>query len=288
MTQDPTIEQEDIAGTEEAQNVAEDTETEEKIVVERDVPEVIPEDEEEVAAAPRTDKEKIFDRWQPKTELGRKVKAGQVTNIDSILDKGQRIMEAEIVDTLLPNLNTELLMIGQSKGKFGGGARRVFRQTQKKTPEGNKPSFGTYAVVGDGNGHFGVGYGKSRDTVPAREKAIRNAKLNIMRIQRGYGSWEDAATDPHSIPFTVHGKCGSVEITLKPAPKGKGLVVEKECQKILKAAGIQDIWSKTQGQTRVKVNLIVACIRALKQLTSSKTQPQVEQVAILPEENNNG
>ena len=62
-------------------------------------------------------------------------------------------MEAEILDVLMPNLTTELLLVGQSKGKFGGGQRRVFRQTQKKTREGNKPRFGTFAVVGNEDGY---------------------------------------------------------------------------------------------------------------------------------------
>src|SRR3989338_5399303 len=73
--------------------------------------------------------------WKPKTSLGVKVKNGEITNIDEILDKRLRILEPEIVDMLLPNLATDLLLIGQSKGKFGGGQRRVFKQTQKKTQE---------------------------------------------------------------------------------------------------------------------------------------------------------
>src|SRR3989338_3284600 len=74
--------------------------------------------------------------WKPKTSLGIKVKNGEITTIDEVLDKRWRIMEQEIVDILLPNLQTDLLLIGQAKGKFGGGQRRVFKQTQKKTSEG--------------------------------------------------------------------------------------------------------------------------------------------------------
>ena len=103
-------------------------------------------------------------------------------SVDEILDSGRTILEPEIVDTLL-ELETEMLLIGQAKGKFGGGARRVFKQTQKKTKEGNKPSFASNAVVGNQNGLVGVGYGKSKETVPAREKAIRNAKKNIFKMQ---------------------------------------------------------------------------------------------------------
>ena len=179
--------------------------------------------------------------WQPKTEIGRKVKSGEIKDIDEILGAGRPILEAEIVDALLKT-ESELLLIGQAKGKFGGGQRRVFRQTQKKTREGNKPKFATMAVVGDKNGHVGVGYGKSKETVPAREKAFKDAKLNFIIVRRGTGSWEDQSTEPHSIPFAVEGKCGSYTIKLMPAPKGKGLICDKEVAKVLQMDGVQNVW----------------------------------------------
>lgn len=208
--------------------------------------------------------------WTPKTELGKKVKDDKINKIDFVLDNGMKILESEIVDVLIPNIETELLLIGQAKGKFGGGQRRVFKQTQKKTREGNKPHFSTCAVVGNKNGYVGIGFGKSKETVPAREKSFRNAKLNIIKISRGCGSWQCGCKEPHSVPFKVDGKCGSVVITLIPAPKGTGLKVEKEVQKILTLAGIKDVWSRTKGQTKSKNNLIYACEKALKKLLSTK------------------
>lgn len=208
--------------------------------------------------------------WKPRTSLGIKVKNGEVTSIDYALDKRIKILEPEIVDALLPNIQTDLLMVGQSKGKFGGGQKRVFKQTQKKTQEGNKPKFATFAVVGNENGYVGIGYGKSKETVPAREKAIRQAKLNVVKIRRGCGDWGCGCGDAHTVPFKVTGKAGSVEITLIPAPKGTGLKIEKECSKVLKLAGIKDVWSRTDGQTRSKLNLLVACFAALQQLVQVK------------------
>ncbi len=211
--------------------------------------------------------------WAPVTELGKKVKAGEITDIEDIFNAGERIMEAEIVETLLPDLENELLLVGQAKGKFGGGQRRIFRQTQKKTMEGNKISFLTCAVVGNKNGYVGVSAGKSRETVPARDKSLRKAKLKLNKVRRGCGSWECGCGEPHTIPYAVTGKCGSSIITLKPAPKGKGLCVEKECAKILEMAGIKDVWSTTKGQTKVKTNLINALVAALKQLSEIKIKP---------------
>ena len=208
--------------------------------------------------------------WKPRTSLGIQVKNGEITKIDTILDKRTKILEPEIVDALLPNLTTDLLMVGQSKGKFGGGQKRVFKQTQKKTQEGNKPKFATFAVVGNEDGYVGIGYGKSKETVPAREKAIRQAKMNVIKIRRGCGDWRCGCGDVHTVPFRVSGKAGSVVIILIPAPKGTGLKVEKECQKVLKLAGIKDVWSRTEGQTRSKVNLLFACFKALRQLVLLK------------------
>lgn len=222
----------------------------------------------------RTFRKKIFDKesWQPKTGLGKKVKDNKLTDINEILDFSIKILEPEIVDVLLPNLDMDLLLIGQAKGKFGGGQRRIFKQTQKKTKEGNKPKFTTCAIIGNKNGYVGCGYGSSKETVPAREKAIRNAKLNIIKIKRGCGSWQCNCKEPHSIPFKISGKCSSSFIELIPAPKGTGLVVEKEVSKILSIAGIKDVWSRTSGQTNTKKNLINACVNALNMLIKMKVQ----------------
>ncbi len=206
--------------------------------------------------------------WKPKTILGQQVKKGEITDIDYILNNGISVLESEIVDILIPDLQTDLLLIGQAKCKFGGGQRRVFRQTQKKTKEGNEPKFSTIGIVGNSNGYLGIGFGKSKDTVPAREKSFRRAKLNIFKIRRGCGSWQCTCDEYHSIPFKVSGTCGSVTMTLMPAPKGTGLKIEKECAKILKTAGITDIWSQTTGMTKTKINLIKACIEALKNLNN--------------------
>ena len=212
-----------------------------------------------------------LDSWNPKTDLGKKVKNGEIKNIDEILESGRKILEAEIVDALIPNLETDLLLIGQSRGKFGGGKRTIWRQTQKKTSEGNKPKFGIMAIVGNKDGYIGIGLGKSKETMPSKEKAIRNAKLNIIKIKRGCGSWVCGCDKNHSIPFTATGKGGATRIKLMPAPKGTKLCIEKECQKILIFAGIKDIYSKS-SDAKTKMNLVMACFNALKNLSKIKNK----------------
>lgn len=201
--------------------------------------------------------------WKPRTNAGRLVKEGKIKDIDEVL-KEYKILEEEIVDTLL-NLKSELLAIGQAKGKFGGGKRRVWRQTQKKTKEGNVPTFACMAVVGDENGHVGLGYGKAKETLPGRTKSLRDAKIKIMKIKRGCGSFDCSCNEMHSVPFKVEGKCGSLRVILIPAPQGTGLVVGDEMKKILRLAGIKDVYGKTFGQTRSTINLAKACINALKE-----------------------
>ena len=212
----------------------------------------------------------VGETWTPKTLLGKQVRQGTISSVKAVFESGHPILETQIVDLLLPNLQSDLLLIGQSKGKFGGGQRRVFKQTQKKTKEGNKPNFATCAVVGDKNGIVGVGYGKAKETVPAREKAFRKAKLNIFPIRRGCGSWQCGCKEPHSIPFKVEGKCGSLRLELSPAPKGTGLTIQKECQKVLALAGIKDVWSNLEGHSASTYNVIEACVEALHQLLRTK------------------
>jgi len=201
--------------------------------------------------------------WKPKTKLGEEVKQGHIKNIDEILDADRKILEEEIIDTLL-KVQSDLISIGQSKGKFGGGKRRAWRQTQRKTKEGNVPTFSTMAVIGDENGHVGVGSGKSMETLPARDKAIRKAKLNIMKVKRGCSAFDCACSELHTIPFEVEGKSGSVVVKLIPAPQGTGLVVGNQLKKILKLAGIKDVYSRTYGRKRTTFNFVKACIKALE------------------------
>jgi small subunit ribosomal protein S5 len=201
--------------------------------------------------------------WVPKTKLGKLVKEGKIKDIDELLNSDKKILESEITETLL-NLENDLLLIGQAKGKFGGGKRRAWRQTQKKTMEGNVVTFSCMAVVGDKKGHVGIGYGKAKETLPARAKAQRNAKLNIIKVTRGFETKEEKGNEPHTVPFVVEGKCGSIRIKLIPAPRGTGLVVGSEGKKVLRLSGIEDVYAVTKGQTRTTFNVAKAIIEALK------------------------
>src|SRR3989338_5199974 len=218
---------------------------------------------ERKAASEVEEHKRALGAWTPKTVLGKDVKEGRIKSINQILTSHKKILEVGIVDSLV-NLETDLMLIGQAKGKFGGGKRRAWRQTQRKTMEGNIVTFSCMAVVGDRKGHVGIGYGKSKETLPSRAKALRNAKLSIVKVTRGFETQEEKGSTPHTVPFVVEGKCGSIRIKLIPAPRGTGLVIGDEGKKVLRLAGIEDVYAVTKGQTRTTFNLAKAIIDALK------------------------
>jgi small subunit ribosomal protein S5 len=231
----------------------------------------------------KEDEESLEDVWTPKTELGKQVKSGEITSLDQILLSGRKILEPEIIDFLLPDLETDLILIGQSKGKFGGGKRRALRQTQKKTKQGNKMTFTALAVVGNRNGYLGVGVGKSKETRPATEKATKDAKINISLIGRGCGSWECGCGEPHSLPFNIESRASSVRVKMMPAPKGTGLVVQDELKKLMTLAGIKDVWSKNTGQTRKRINHVIATFEALKETSKIRVKEDLAKCVSLGE-----
>ncbi|MHA1450083.1 MAG: 30S ribosomal protein S5 [Candidatus Hodarchaeales archaeon] len=192
----------------------------------------------------------IKENWVPKTHIGQMVKDGLITSIEEVFRNSYRIDDINIVDILLPKLDEQVLWVGR---------------VQKQTDAGRKTVFVATAAVGNYNGIVGVGNGRGAGMGTAIRAAINEAKLNIIPIKRGCGSWECDCSNPHSIPFKVDGKKGSVSINLYPGPSGLGLVCGDAVKKVLKLAGIRDVWSKTTGDTRTTKNYCHAAFDALKQ-----------------------
>lgn len=226
--------------------------------------------EPEVVVAEKKIEEKISS-WKPKTKLGRDVFEKKITSLDEILEKGIKIKEPEIVDFLSPGIKNELVMIGGRPGKGGGIQRTPIRVSAKMHRSGRRYTSSTFAIVGNENGIVGIGKGRGKEGRLAVEKAIEKAKLNLIKIKRGCGSWECGCGGNHSIPFKVYGRSSSVHVKLMPAPRGVGLVMNDEAKKIMKLAGINDVWVKTQGNTGTRINLIKAIFDALKKLHYYKT-----------------
>ncbi len=211
--------------------------------------------------------------WKPKTKLGREVAKGQVTTIREALNHDREIMETEIVDQLT-DLEEEVILIGGTPGKGGGKRRTVSKRTCRMHKSGERYNTKSMAVLGNRNGIIGLGMGEADDTRAAIEDANRRAKLNLIEVSKGCGSWECACGTDHSVPFKVTGKSGSVEAELKPAPKGIGIAASDDVKKVLELAGFEDVWVESRGQTRTRENLIKAVFKALEKIGEYKGEEQ--------------
>jgi small subunit ribosomal protein S5 len=187
--------------------------------------------------------------WIPRTKVGQMVKDGTITSIYDIFRDSLKIDDVQIVDYLVPNLTETVLDVGR---------------VQRQTDAGRKTLFVATAGVGNKNGIIGVAQAKAAGVGTAIRNAIILSKLNIIPVKRGCGSWECTCSNPHSIPFQVEGKTGSVRVVLKPAPKGLGLVIGDVAKSVLELSGVSDIWSKTFGDTRTTQNFCKATFEALR------------------------
>ncbi len=183
------------------------------------------------------------------------VKAGTIRSIEEISAMGKTIKEVEIVDMLLPNLQDKVLEI---------------ISVQRMTKNNRKQKFRVTVVVGDKNGHVGLGVGKDVEVRPAIESGIRDAKKNMISVNLGCGSWECSCGTKHTLPLTIRSKCGSAQIILKPAPRGVGIVAGKTIKSMLELAGIADIWTYARGRTRDVYNVALATHKGLKAVSEIK------------------
>lgn len=199
--------------------------------------------------------------WEPKTKVGKLVKAGSIKSIEEIFESGKPIKEVEIVDMLLPSLEDRVLEICS---------------VQRMTKNNRKQKFRVTAIVGDKNGHVGLAAAKDVEVRPAIDTVIRVAKRNMISVKLGCGSWECGCGTPHSLPVTQKAKCGSAEIILKPAPKGVGIVASKTVKSVLELAGIKDVWTFSKGRTRDVYNMATATFMALKGLSELRNTEELK------------
>ena len=119
-------------------------------------------------------------------------------------------------------------------------------------------------VVGDGNGHVGVGQGKAIEVPEAIRKATEDAKKHLITV-----SLKDT-----TIPHAVVGKFGRGQVLLMPAPEGTGVIAGGPVRDVLEMVGVRDILTKSQGS-----NNPANCVKAtLQGLASLKTAEQIAQM----------
>ena len=144
----------------------------------------------------------------------------------------------------------------------------VFR-TAATVKGGRRFSFGALVVVGDRRGKVGYGYAKGKEVPPAIEKAEKDARRSLVKVELIKGT----------IPHTVLGRYGASEVRLLPASPGTGVVAGGTVRAVLELAGVRDCLTKCFGSTNKK-NLVKATLEGLKQLRSKKRIEELRGVTI--------
>jgi small subunit ribosomal protein S2e len=187
--------------------------------------------------------------WVPCTKLGRLVKDNKIASLEEVFLFSIPIKEHQIVDKFL------------GEGTLKDEVMKIF-PIQKVTSAGQRTRFKAYTVVGDENGHLGVGSRVGKEVAMAIRASLIAAKLNMIPVRRGY--WGNKLGAPHTVPVKVTGKSGSVCVRLVPAPRGTGIVAAPVPTRILQFAGIEDVYTSSNGSTRTTSNFIMATFYALR------------------------
>ena len=154
----------------------------------------------------------------------------------------------------------------QRRPRRGGRPERVrpefdqkiisIRRVTRVMAGGRRFSFSVAIVIGDKRGKVGVGIGKAGDTQLAIEKAVRDAKRNMIVVPMN--------KEGHVL-HDVHVKYASSEVMIMPAP-GRGIVAGSSVRTVLEHAGVKDVTAKIFSRSKNKLNNARAAVEALKQL----------------------
>lgn len=145
----------------------------------------------------------------------------------------------------------------------------IINRVAKVVKGGRRFSFNALSVVGDGDGHVGVGFGKANDVPDAIDKSKEDAKKNVYKIN----------LSKNTIPHEVIGTFKSAKVIMKPAAPGTGIIAGASVRAVVEKVGISDILTKSQG-SRNPINIVKAAMDGLKQLRSLKETAESREVSI--------
>lgn len=194
----------------------------------------------------------------------------------------ETVVQTEQIPTQAPVVATDKRPIQGSRGDKGGDRsrrpnRRSPRRDGRVKPEfdqkivslrrvtrvvagGRRFSFSVCLVAGNRKGMIGVGQGKATDTPLAIEKAMRDAKKNMITVN---------TTKSMSIPHDVSAKYAASVVKIMPAP-GKGLLAGSSVRTVLELAGLKDVGAKLLSRSKNSANNAYVAIKALKKLEGTK------------------
>ncbi|MFC1954161.1 30S ribosomal protein S5 [Chloroflexota bacterium] len=121
--------------------------------------------------------------------------------------------------------------------------------------------FSALVVTGDGNGHVGIGLGKTNEVPAAISKASTTARKNLIKVPL-------AGT---TIPYGVKVKFGAAQVLLKPAAPGTGIIAGGSVRAVLEAAGVKDVLTKSLGSSN-RINVAKATMLALSKLKNPREE----------------
>jgi len=165
-------------------------------------------------------------------------------------------------------------MQGKAEGPEDGLREKMIavNRVTKVVKGGRILGFAALTVVGDGDGRVGMGKGKSKEVPAAVQKAMEEARRNMVKVSLRNGS----------VHHTVYGHHGAARVMMTPAPKGTGIIAGGPMRAVFEVMGITDVVAKSHGSSN-PYNMVRATLDALRNCTTpgaiaSKRGKTVEEI----------